>query len=133
MTENQSNDLELAVCGIACSVCPLRKADTDAQAAQHLVGWFKNEGWLKKDEGVSEVMQGGPYCKGCRGDRSIHWSSSCQFLSCCNDEKQLHNCSECQDFPCEPLATFYKRDPKAKRAYERFKKIRTEPTGAGDA
>ena len=128
MTENQPDDLSLAICGIDCTICPLRIADSNTQAAQSLVGWFKNEGWLKEDEGVSELMQRGPYCRGCRGDRSVHWSSSCQFLSCCIDEKQLHNCSECQDFPCEPLATFYERDPdpKTKEAYKRLQKMKAE-------
>ena len=133
MTEHPSDDLELAVCGLDCTDCALRKADSDAQAAQKLVGWFKKEGWLKEDEGVSELMERGPYCRGCRGDRSTHWASSCQFLVCCHDEKHLHNCGQCDDFPCEPLVAFYERDSKTKRAYERLKEMRAEPPSAGDA
>jgi hypothetical protein len=62
----------IAACGIDCTACPLRTADTDPQSAQQLVGWFRSEGWLEEDEGTSQLMARGPYCTGCRGDRGVH-------------------------------------------------------------
>jgi hypothetical protein len=97
-------DVELiAVCGLDCGGCPLRTADTDVESAEALVGWFKKEGWIKEDEGAAELMQRGPYCRGCRGNRSIHWSAECWILQCCVDEKGLSFCYQCSVFPCERL------------------------------
>lgn len=52
-----------------------------------MISWFKKEKWLKEDEGLKEVLDKRMYCKGCHGDRSIHWSSNCCILKCCVDEK----------------------------------------------
>jgi uncharacterized protein DUF3795 len=94
----------IAVCGIDCTHCPLLKASLgDAQAAEHLAGWWKSEGWLKEDEGAAEILERGPHCLGCRGDRSTHWSADCQILKCCVDDKGLASCHQCDDFACEQL------------------------------
>ena len=108
------NDLELSVCGIDCTQCPFLYALNNADMRERLA---------KKMNRPHEKCR----CSGCRGDRSTHWSSSCCFLICCHDEKHLHNCKACQDFPCEPLAEFYKRDTKYQRAYERLKEMKSEP------
>jgi len=118
----------IAVCGIDCTVCPLRTADTNSEVAQHLVGWFKNEGWITEDEGVSELMQRGPYCRGCRGDRSIHWSSDCWILQCCVDDKGLAYCYECEEFPCEKLGEWAKNDAKYTDALDRLRRMKKEVT-----
>lgn len=99
MSENM-----IAVCGIDCTNCPLLKASRgDAQAAEHLAGWWRSEGWLKEDEGATEVLLRGPHCLGCRGDRATHWSANCWILKCCVDDKGLGSCHECGEFACEQL------------------------------
>ena len=58
------------------------------------------------DEGITEVIEQGMYCRGCRGDRSLHWSPDCPILLCCVDERHLEHCAQCKDFLCETLEAF---------------------------
>ncbi len=70
----------IAVCGLDCGGCDIRRVPNDPEAAQRVVTWFKQKGWLKEDEGVHEVIERSMYCMGCRGDRLIHWSPECWIL-----------------------------------------------------
>ena len=99
-------------------------AKTDEAAAQSLVGWFRQEGWLKEQEGPREIMQRGPYCNGCHGDRSVQWSGDCEIRACCVDAKHHTFCSECDSFPCNRLTEFGKRGPKYAAALERLTVMR---------
>jgi hypothetical protein len=90
----------IVVCGLACSGCDIRRVPSDAAAAQRVVDWFRDQGWLAQDEGVTEIIQRAMYYKGCRGGRSVHWSPDCWILRCCVDEKGLEFCSKCEEFPC---------------------------------
>ena len=110
----------IAVCGLDCTGCPLLNAATDKAAAQDLVGWFKHEGWLKEHEGVAEIMARGPYCKGCRGDRSVHWSANCWILKCCVDDSGLEVCYECEPFPCQRLADWAEQNEKYAQSLDRL-------------
>jgi hypothetical protein len=65
----------IAACGLDCGTCDIRLAPTDSQAARRLVAWFQEMGWLEEQEGIAEAVERGMYCKGCRGDRSTHWSA----------------------------------------------------------
>ena len=118
----------IAVCGIDCTHCPLLKADTDIDAAQGLVGWFKDMGWIVENEGAPEIMQRGPYCKGCRGDRSVHWSLSCWILKCCVDDTGLASCSECSDFACERLSEWAAQNDEYTEAFNRLKRMKEAAT-----
>ena len=60
-------------------------------------------GWLKEHEGVPEIIERGPYCCGCHGDRTVHRSADCWILQCCVDDKHLSFCYECETFPCSRL------------------------------
>ena len=47
----------IAVCGLDCTGCPLRKASLgDAEAAQMLVGWWQAEGWLKERPNDAQLL-----------------------------------------------------------------------------
>jgi hypothetical protein len=94
----------LAACGLVCTDCDIYKIPFDDEVADHMVKWFKAEGWLEETAGVSDVIAKGMYCKGCHGDRAIHWDAECWILVCCVDERGLDNCSQCDVFPCERLA-----------------------------
>ena len=93
----------IAVCGLDCTGCDIRTAPTDAAAAGRLVAWFREMGWLAEGEGMSQVLERAMVCRGCRGDRSVHWSADCWILKCCVDDKGLAFCSECETFPCQRL------------------------------
>ena len=118
----------MAVCGIDCADCDIRKVPTDAGAAERIVGWFRSMGWLKEKEGVPEIIERSMYCKGCQGDRSVHWSANCGILNCCVDERKLEFCYKCDDFVCERLAEWAQQDIKYGEALERLRGIRARRT-----
>jgi hypothetical protein len=96
----------MAVCGLDCGTCEIRRAPDDPEAARVVVAWFHEMGWLEESEGIAEVIERGMYCTGCRGDRSVHWSPDCPLLHCCVDEKHLEHCGQCSEFVCERLEAF---------------------------
>lgn len=116
----------IAVCGIDCSGCPLRTADTSAGSAEQLVDWFRSNGWLAADEGVTELMERGPYCRGCRGDRGTHWSPDCWILRCCVDERELLFCCECDQFPCDRLSSWAAGNRGYTEALARLRRMKDE-------
>lgn len=113
----------IAVCGIDCAACPLYRAHEDREAAQILADWFHSEGWLAEDKGVDDVMRDGPYCRGCRGDREIHWDSECELLICCVDERELTHCHQCPDFVCDKLTKFAANGPQYVEALDRLRRL----------
>jgi hypothetical protein len=124
----QNEERLTAVCGLDCTDCDIRRVPTDADAAQRIVGWFRDMGWLKEDEGVPEIIERSMYCQGCRGDRSVHWSANCGILTCCVDEKGLEFCCECDDFVCEQLDEWAQKDVKYMEALERLQSMRQART-----
>jgi len=114
----------IAVCGLDCTDCDIRRVPTDADAAQRMVWWFRDMGWLKQDEGVAEIIERSMYCQCCHGDRSVHWSADCAILTCCVDKKGLEFCYECDDFVCERLNDWAQRDPKYTEALQRLQSMR---------
>ena len=114
----------IAVCGIDCTNCPLRKASLgDTEAAEQLAGWWKSEGWLKESEGVKEVLERGPHCLGCRGDRATHWSANCWILKCCVDDRGLASCHECGEFACERLVEWAAQNEGYTEALNRLRRL----------
>lgn len=78
-----------AVCGVNCQECAIYKAPFDSQAADLLLSWFKEMNVIGRKQGVEDLMDAGPYCKGCLGPRANHWSPDCFILQCCVDEKRV--------------------------------------------
>jgi hypothetical protein len=97
----------LAACGLDCGPCPIRQIPLDAEAAEGAIAWFKQRGWLEESEGVTEAIERKMYCKGCQGDRSVHWSDNCKILLCCVDEKHQQHCGQCLELmSCDKLESF---------------------------
>jgi hypothetical protein len=122
----------IAVCGLDCTDCEIRTAPDDARAAEKLVAWFREMGWLQEGEGMAEVMQRTMYCHGCRGDRSVHWSADCWILQCCVDGKGLAFCSECDAFPCEQLGAWATQNAAYAGALARLQRMRHEAAARVD-
>jgi hypothetical protein len=101
-----SDNMMIAACGLICRDCAIRKVPFESEAAEEVVSWLRTMEWLKEDEGVPEILERKMYCKGCHGDRSLHWLPECWILVCCVDEKMLDNCSQCQVFPCDRLVSW---------------------------
>lgn len=113
----------MAACGLLCGPCSIRRMPFDDSAAKGVVKWFKEMGWLKEDKGVEEAIEKEMYCRGCHGDRSIHWSPDCWILKCCVDDKELEYCYECGDFPCDRLVDWSKKKDSYAAGLERLKQL----------
>ncbi|MFN2299399.1 MAG: DUF3795 domain-containing protein [Anaerolineales bacterium] len=120
----------IAVCGMDCTACPIRTADIKKESAESLIGWWKGEGWVKEGEGVEDLMKRGPYCRGCRGDRKVHWSADCWILACAVDQKGLAHCSECAEFPCAKLTEWSKAEEMNAKAFDRLVQIKSAASSA---
>jgi hypothetical protein len=91
------------------------------------VAWFHEMAWLEEDQGVAEIIEREMYCKGCREDRSLHWSPECDILVCCVDEKGLEHCAQCEEFICDKLEPYADdENPKCREALERLKQLAAE-------
>ncbi len=110
----------IAPCGIDCEKCDIRLLPTNSSAANRVLVWFKNMGWIKSDDGVQVVMEKKMYCHGCLGDREIHWSPDCPILNCCHDQRGLEYCYQCPDFVCEKLSSWSKESKMHTKALERL-------------
>ena len=79
---------------------------------------------------MPEIVERGMYCKGCTGDRSVHWSVnddgsvSCGLLECAVDRKGLASCSECDEFPCDRLTAWSRENDRYAGAFARLRKMR---------
>jgi hypothetical protein len=116
----QGDNMLIAVCGLECESCEIRRAPFDPQAAQALVAWFQEMGWLAADEGMAQVMERRMVCQGCRGDRSLHWSADCWILKCCVDDRGLDFCYQCADFPCRRLSDWATQNDGYRQALTRL-------------
>jgi hypothetical protein len=121
-----ANERLIAACGLDCTDCEIRLVPFDAEIAQGVAAWFKERGWLEESEGVAEILERKMYCKGCHGDRSLHWSPDCWILQCCVNQHGLQHCSECRDFPCERLVEWAGQNEGYAQALERLQGMRAE-------
>lgn len=115
----------IGVCGLDCGSCDVRRLPVDDAAAERVVAWFRQMEWLAPDEGVAEVLERGMYCRGCRGDRTIHWSPDCWILQCCVDERGLAHCSQCVEFPCDRLQEWAQGSARYREALARLEGMRS--------
>lgn len=88
-----------APCGLDCFNCPMYKA-------------YHNEDVRKKIASLMQVPEERAFCKSCRGEDGqigfLNMQEPCQVYQC-TSKKSLHNCSECQDFPCDHLHPYADR------------------------
>ena len=116
----------IAACGLDCGSCDIRRIPFDEKAADGCAKWFRDMGWLKPEEDTAEIIERGMYCKGCKGDRSVHWSVnangsvSCSILACCVDQKKIEFCSQCEEFPCGRLIEWSKENDGYAAAFSRL-------------
>ena len=123
----------MAACGQACESCNLRRLAFDPEAAREVLPWFRERGWLQAEEGLAEALERGMYCRGCHGDRVVHWSADCWILACAVDERGLHDCHECAAFPCQRLAEWAVQNDRYAAALARLKRLaRRDGSVAGE-
>ena len=126
--------LRLAACGIDCSECASYKVtiNHDLQAAESLVEWYKEQGWVRENEGVDAVMKKAPICKGCWNiTDDCFWKCGCgslDFRICCT-ERSINHCGECYDFPCESYkqwATWHESHKEAMQCFLSLRKTKND-------
>ena len=104
----------IAACGLDCEACEIRRLPFDEKAAEACITWYRQMGWLTEEEGVEEALARDMTCRGCRGDRTVHWSVNddgiCWILECCVDHRGHENCSQCCEFPCDRLVKWSKQN-----------------------
>ena len=115
---------EMAPCGISCGNCNLHCAGQERTAAESLIGWFRERGWIQPHEGADEIMEKAPFCAGCRSSEGLHFCSGCVINSCCA-EKKLRHCGECPGFPCKAYAEWTIGLPHHQAAMEHLMSLRS--------
>ena len=93
--------LKMAACGIDCNECGQYKVTAlhDMKAAESLVGWFRSQGWIGKDDGAEAVMKRAPLCNGCWDKTGVVFCG-CEDIRGCCERKGINHCGECDGFPC---------------------------------
>lgn len=114
---------KIAACGIDCSECDVYKAQHDIKVAESLVEWFKGQGWIEADEDVNAILKMMPLCKGC-WESDVPWCGDCEVRECCTN-KELDNCSRCNDFSCEMYKKWVNNLDHHVKAMEYLHSIRT--------
>lgn len=121
--------LRMAACGIDCNACDSYKATMrqDWKAAEDLVAWYRQRGWIGEDEGAEAVLKKAPLCRGCwNPSDDCFFKCGCHpsrdFRVCCA-EKRISHCGECADFPCEPYMEFVGDLDHHKKAMEQLLRI----------
>lgn len=120
----------IAACGLDCSSCDIRLAPFDSGAAERLLDWFHQMGWLTAEEGMDQVIERRMICQGCHGDRAIHWSASCWILQCCVDDHGLEHCDQCEGFPCQRLISWSEQNESYGRALGRLRAMWEQRSGS---
>jgi hypothetical protein len=115
--QDMASSKRLAACGLKCSDCDQYKLPTDKAVQDRIIPYYRQRGWLGKDEGLEAVLEKKMYCKGC-GDPDVCWSSNCKIMICCKQEKKLANCSECAQFPCQLIDDHKKSSSRYREAVE---------------
>ena len=107
---------KLAACGIDCNECGhyILAMENNLKTAESLVEYFRDGGWIGKNDGAKGVLKKVPLCRGCwdKTDVRTHDCANC-FLRACCEEKQLNHCGECGEFPCEKYNEFANYHKKA--------------------
>ncbi len=116
-----------APCGLGCFACAIYKDNITDELTQQMAGTFGME--------AKDVP-----CEGCRSERGCSVATvsggqeGCLTKKCVN-EKGLHNCSQCDQFPCEhlmPVADGADKFPHNTKLYNlnRIKLVGLEAWGA---
>ena len=95
-----------AFCGLFCGSCGI------------YIATIRNDG--KELERIAQMMKTGIEeipCRGCRSDVLSPHCRMCGFKSCAKT-RNLNNCEECGEFPCDALRDFQKQLPHRTELFE---------------
>lgn len=108
-------DLNLAYCGLSCELCPVRwkTLESDPEKKNKLISQIirttkeQYDFYLKPEE-ITD-------CDGCNAENSKIFPGclNCAIRRCAKN-KNIENCAYCDDYPCEKLIGFLKKNKEAK-------------------
>ncbi len=108
----------IAFCGISCTKCPAYIAtqkNDDQLRAETAKNWSELFKASIKPEDIN--------CDGCVADSERLFSqvSVCEIRKCAKN-KNLKNCADCAEYPCQKLAELFSFVPEAKATLEEIRK-----------
>ena len=101
-------DRIIARCGIECTKCDAyiaTKSNDDALRKTTAENWSK---MFNADIEAKDIN-----CLGCNSEVLFSHCFECDVRKCNNDKSQ-ENCSECSDYGCDRIDSFFKMVPEAK-------------------
>lgn len=88
-------------CGVKCESCKVFIATKNSDnSLKHIIA--KEWGRLYKRQFTIEEI----YCEGCKSNKVFCMCVKCDIRDC-NTEKNIHNCSICNVYPCDRMIKFY--------------------------
>ena len=108
----------IAFCGLTCTECPAfiaTQKDDDEEREKVAKVWSKEFKCEIKPEDVN--------CDGCleESGQLFSYCKVCEIRKC-GQEKEIKNCSYCDDYACEKLTKFFGMAPEAKTSLEEIRK-----------
>ena len=101
MDESKNYSL-IGACGVYCGSCSHYKAFLNENKESTKISHETYFDWKEKiDLNNIEV------CKGCHSDELTKHCSECKIRLCAKN-KNVHNCSSCNNFPCSLIKELYK-------------------------
>lgn len=107
----------IAYCGLDCTECDAyiaTKNEDEELKRTTAKRWSKEYGSDIRPEDVN--------CVGCmevKGAHIIHWDR-CDILKCCK-ERDIENCGQCSEFPCEKINSYFEEGLPTKERLENIK------------
>lgn len=90
--------MHLAACGNDCGACPRFTAKTEEELLAVAQAWHQ-AGWRDRVVSAGEIA-----CAGCSA------ACPCRYgIIGCVTERNLSNCAECEDYPCENILNAFER------------------------
>lgn len=83
---------KITYCGMDCTNCPIYKYTINKEDNK-----IQKELFLPDNNNIKEY-----YCLGCNSNQISTICFDC-FIRKCNIFKEINNCSECDNFPCDYL------------------------------
>jgi len=103
--------MKLGMCGDRCDVCPRYVATVtdDAVLFERIMRIYVKVGLRAVNTPLDSLT-----CRGCLPENKCAYS----IVSDCAIEKQIGNCGECSDYPCDELSRVFQKTEDFRKRFE---------------
>ncbi len=108
------NKTVAAVCGLYCPACSLFIATREAPERLPALA-------ARMGKTVDDVT-----CEGCRSNKRSFFCRDLCVMKSCAEKKGVDFCSQCDEYPCEPLETFQAAAPHRRELWTSLATIKSE-------